>query len=107
MKGGVRGRYAVVILLLTMGGGGCACGSSAKRDPDAGDSDSAPPDAGLDVAALHIGQACQVPPNVAEAGVPSAIILIGLECPSRICVLPARETASDTTSLCAAECSSD
>jgi hypothetical protein len=61
----------------------------------------------VDGAALHIGQACQVPPEVAEAGAASTIIDVELECPSRFCVLPARETATDTTSLCAADCSSD
>lgn len=104
MRAAARGGYAAVILLLALGSGGAGCGSSAKGNPDAGN-----PDAGVDLAALHIGRACQLSIDPVEAGISpaSSVIDVGLECPTRICLLLARETATDTTSLCTAFCSGD
>ena len=60
----------------------------------------------------HIGRACQltVDPDAGTSGGATATLDVALECPSRICMLPAREAPSfspPTTSLCTADCSSD
>ena len=60
----------------------------------------------------HIGRKCQlsVDPDPGNSGGLTATIDVGLECPSRICMLPAREAFQApplTTSLCTADCSSD
>ena len=60
----------------------------------------------------HIGRPCllSVDPDAGTTGGTTATIDIGLECPSRICMLPAREAFQGpplTTSLCTADCTSD
>ena len=62
----------------------------------------------------HIGRACQlsVGSDMGGASGTTSTIDVGLECPSRICILPGREAFQDpnqplTTSLCTADCSSD
>jgi len=61
----------------------------------------------------HIGRACtlSVDPDAGTSGGSTATLDVGLECPSRICMLPAREAffadTPLTTSLCTADCSSD
>ena len=60
----------------------------------------------------HIGRKCllSVDPDPGNSGGTTATIDVGLECPSRICMLPAREAFQApplTTALCTADCSSD
>jgi hypothetical protein len=61
----------------------------------------------------HIGRACQLSVGTDTGGASgtTSTIDVGLECPSRICILPSREAAQvakpPTTSLCTADCSSD
>jgi hypothetical protein len=60
----------------------------------------------------HIGRKCllSVDPDPGNSGGTTATIDVGLECPSRICLLPAREVFQampQTTALCTADCSSD
>jgi hypothetical protein len=61
----------------------------------------------------HIGRSCQltVDPDAGTSAGSTATLDVALECPSRICMLPAREAFfSDTPptgSLCTADCSSD
>jgi hypothetical protein len=61
----------------------------------------------------HIGRKCQlsVDPDPGTSGT-TATIDVGLECPSRICMLPAHEPGvfqapPQTTALCTADCSND
>jgi hypothetical protein len=58
----------------------------------------------------HIGRVCDL--DTAEAGVPttgnsSTIQGQAVECPSRICLLPAADKTTNTGPLCTATCSSD
>jgi len=56
----------------------------------------------------HIGRKCDL--GIDAGGTSSgttATVDVGLECPSRICLLPSHDVATDTTSLCTADCSSD
>jgi hypothetical protein len=58
----------------------------------------------------HIGRPCEL--AVGDAGAPTgsgttATIDVGLECPSRICLLPAEDVRTTTGSLCTADCTSD
>jgi hypothetical protein len=62
----------------------------------------------------HIGRPCllSVDPDAGPTGGATATIDVGLECPSRICMLPAQDpnafqSAPRTTALCTADCSSD
>ncbi len=60
----------------------------------------------------HIGRTCglSVDPDAGTSSGTTATLDVGLECPSRICLLPAQEAAAKTpptTSLCTADCSSD
>jgi hypothetical protein len=59
----------------------------------------------------HIGRPCELAitdDGGSSGGGTNATIDVGLECPARICLLPAAEqTAPGTTSLCTADCSSD
>ena len=60
----------------------------------------------------HVGRPCQlsVPPDPSTTGSTTTTIDVGLECPSRICLLPTRETINQnplTGSMCTADCSSD
>jgi hypothetical protein len=60
----------------------------------------------------HIGRPCDLStgPDAGPNGGTTATIDEGLECPSRICLLPTRDTFSQdppTSSLCTADCSSD
>jgi len=59
----------------------------------------------------HIGRACEVIPGAETQPPPTTTGLINsaaLECPSRICVLPAAQRPGQTTGpTCSAECSSD
>jgi hypothetical protein len=59
----------------------------------------------------HVGRACalSVDPDPTTGGTTTTID-VGLECPSRICLLPTRESVNSnplTGSLCTADCSSD
>src|SRR5207244_7154213 len=59
----------------------------------------------------HIGRLCEL--GVDGGGTTTATIDVGLECPSRICLLPNQEIGPPppptlaTTALCTADCSSD
>jgi len=56
----------------------------------------------------HIGRPCD--PQVPGAGSDPNNVVVNsqaLECPSRVCVLPAQEKSTDTGPFCTAECSSD
>jgi hypothetical protein len=58
----------------------------------------------------HIGRVCDL--DTADAGTSgtgtsSVIQGQAVECPSRICLLPAADKTTNTTSLCTATCSSD
>ena len=56
----------------------------------------------------HIGRQCDL--TVDGGGTTSgttATIDVGLECPSRICLLPSKDVATDTEATCTADCSSD
>jgi hypothetical protein len=60
----------------------------------------------------HIGRPCglSVDPDAGTTTGTTATLDVALECPSRICLLPAQEAAVQTpptTSLCTADCSSD
>jgi len=60
----------------------------------------------------HIGRTCglSVDPDGGAGSGTTATLDVALECPSRICILPAQESsalAPPTTSLCTADCSSD
>jgi hypothetical protein len=55
----------------------------------------------------HIGRVCELDVDGGPASGTTATVDIGLECPTRICLLPANMTGTDTTSLCTADCSSD
>lgn len=58
----------------------------------------------------HIGRVCdlQIDAGVTGSGSSSnAVLNTALECPSRICLLPANARGVNTTSLCTADCSSD
>jgi hypothetical protein len=60
----------------------------------------------------HIGRPCglSVNPDAGSTTGTTATLDVALECPSRICILPAQEAAVQspaTTSLCTADCSSD
>jgi len=58
----------------------------------------------------HIGRVCSLDaPDAGASGTGSSAILNGsaVECPSRICLLPAEEKAATTGPLCTAGCSSD
>jgi hypothetical protein len=60
----------------------------------------------------HVGRPCglSVDPSAGGSTGTTATLDVALECPSRICLLPAREGANlvpPTTSLCTADCSSD
>jgi hypothetical protein len=57
----------------------------------------------------HIGRPCELSVGP-DAGGTTTTLDVGLECPSRICLLPTRETFSQdppTTAMCTADCSSD
>jgi hypothetical protein len=53
----------------------------------------------------HIGRLCDL--GIDGGGTTTATIDVGLECPSRICLLPSKDIATDTTATCTADCSSD
>jgi hypothetical protein len=59
----------------------------------------------------HIGRPCDLGPASADAGTTTgttATIYAGaLECPSRVCLLPGAEQATDTGPLCTDGCSSN
>lgn len=60
----------------------------------------------------HIGRPCglSVDPDAGTTTGTTATLDVALECPSRICLLPAQEAMAQdpaTTSLCTADCSSD
>jgi len=58
----------------------------------------------------HIGRKCDLdaPDGGTATGNTSATINAqAVECPSRICLLPAEEKTTNTTALCTADCSSD
>jgi hypothetical protein len=58
----------------------------------------------------HIGRTCDLNADAGTTsgtGSTATINPEALECPSRICILPAASGATDTTSLCTADCSSD
>src|SRR5581483_1232277 len=58
----------------------------------------------------HIGRTCglSVDPDAGVGSGLTATLDVALECPSRICILPAQESGPvTTTSLCTADCSSD
>ena len=58
----------------------------------------------------HIGRTCDLdaPDGGTASGNTSATINAqAVECPSRICLLPAEDKTTNTTSLCTADCSSD
>jgi len=58
----------------------------------------------------HIGRTCglSVDPDAGTSSGTTATLDVALECPSRICILPAQESGPvNTTSLCTADCSSD
>ena len=60
----------------------------------------------------HIGRPCglSVDPDAGVSSGTTATLDVALECPSRICILPAQESGAKsppTTSLCTADCSSD
>jgi hypothetical protein len=58
----------------------------------------------------HIGRVCSldVPDaSVSQTGTTATFNGQAVECPTRICVLPAAEKTTNTTSLCSAFCSSD
>src|SRR4051812_38876891 len=59
----------------------------------------------------HVGRPCKlsVEPDPVSGGTTTTID-VGLECPSRICILPTRESINQiplTGSMCTADCSSD
>ena len=58
----------------------------------------------------HIGRKCDLDVGdggVATGNLSATINSEAVECPTRICVLPAAERPTNTTSLCSADCSSD
>jgi hypothetical protein len=60
----------------------------------------------------HIGRRCElaIPPGAGgSVGTGTTTTIdVGLECPSRICLLPAKDNAAaTTTSLCTADCTTD
>jgi hypothetical protein len=57
----------------------------------------------------HIGRICDLGIDAGGTSASTtATVDVGLECPSRICLLPSQDgVTTDTTSLCTADCSSD
>src|SRR5581483_8144416 len=55
----------------------------------------------------HIGRLCALSVDGGSSSGTTATIDVGLECPSRICLLPSQDMATDTTATCTADCSSD
>jgi hypothetical protein len=59
----------------------------------------------------HVGRVCDLDTGGGDAGTgvgnTATLNVPALECPSRICLLPANETGADTGPTCTAECGSD
>ena len=55
----------------------------------------------------HIGRPCSLSIDGGTSSGTTATIDVGLECPSRICLLPSKDQPTDTTATCTADCSSD